>query len=41
MDVGLKIGRGGGSDADDGLHDGVKVREIRPANSQEVVSRRK
>ena len=39
MGVGFKIGRGRCSNTDDGLHDGVNMQEIRPANSQEVVSR--
>ena len=41
MDARFKVGGRGTSDADDGLHGGIKMQEIRPANSEDVVSKRK
>ena len=40
MDARFKVGGRGSSDADDGLHGGIKMQEIRPANSEDVVSKR-
>ena len=40
-DARFKFGGRGTSDADDGLHGGIKMQEIRPANSEDVVSKRK
>jgi hypothetical protein len=41
MDARFKVGGRGSSDADDGLHGSIKMQEIRPANSEDVVSKRK
>ena len=39
MDARFKVGGRGTSDADDGLHGGIKTQEIRPAHSEDVVSK--
>jgi len=39
MDAMFKVGGRGTGDTDDRLHDGVKMQEIRPANSEDVVSK--
>jgi hypothetical protein len=41
MDAWFKVGGCGTSDADDGLHGGIKMQEIRPANSVDIVLKRK
>jgi hypothetical protein len=41
MDARFKVGGRGTSDADDGLHGGINMQEIRPANSENVVLKRK
>jgi hypothetical protein len=41
MDARFKVRGCVTSDADDGLHGGIKMQEIRPANSEDVVSKRK
>jgi hypothetical protein len=37
MDARFKVGWRGTGNADDGLHGGIKMQEIRPANSEDVV----
>ena len=41
MDARFKVGRRGTSDADDRLHGSINMVEIRPANSEDVVLKRK
>jgi len=41
MDARFKVGGRGTGGADDGLHGGIKKQEIRPANSEDVVWKRK
>jgi len=41
MDARFMVGGRGTSGADDGLYGDIKMQEIRPANSENVVSKRK